>query len=184
MTEPGRIIADYRSGTLTAETAALALLPLLQAAGSLELPLTEQDLPLLDALQRLSQPPLPPARPLAWDTPMWQTLDRMPDFLWPRIVENGEDQFPHHLSYVFLVGSESAARSLIAQVEGHTDHRVAAQLPDNFTRHAGRVFGRLPARMVTHADLVALAGWLRSLTPVEEATLEELHLSAPAPHSS
>lgn len=179
MIDPARIIADYRSGALSADAAALELLPLLKQAGKLELPLTEHDLPLLQALQRLTQPPLPPAQELVWESKVWLGLPRMPELLWPQVTRNGLDRSPQCLNYVFLVSSEAAAEALVAQIDGRTDHRVTVQLPADYATHAGRVFGQLPPRLVTEAELVAWGAWLQSLAPVTGATLEKLHLSPP-----
>lgn len=184
MIDPDRIVADYRAGTLSAGAAAEALLPLLKQAGKLELPLSEDDLPLLQALQRLTQPPLPPAQELVWESRVWLGLPRMPELLWPQVTRNGLDRVPQCLDYVFLVSSAAAAEALVAQIDGPTDHRVSAQLPDDFTTHAGRVFGQLPPRLVTQAELVAWGAWLQSLTPVPGATLEKLHLSPPRADAS
>lgn len=179
MIDPEAVVQQYRDGTLSAERAAEALLPLLKAAGKLELPLTETDMPLLTAIQRLSRPPLPPAQPLTWDSKVWRGLSRMPDLLWPQIVQHRLDQIPQCFNYVFLVGSEAAAESLQVQIESSTDHAVTAHLPDSFEQMNGRVFGQVPARLVTQDDLTRWAAWLQSLTPIPDATLEKLHLSNP-----
>lgn len=179
MSDPDEIIRQYRDGALSADAAAQRLLPLLKKAGRLELPLTEQDMPLLTALQRLSRPPLPAAGPLEWESKVWRGLGRMPDLLWPQITEHRLDQVPQCFNYVFLVGSEAAAEALRLQIESTTDHGVTAQLPDSFEQSNGRLFGQAPARLVTRDDLTRWAEWLQGLTPVPDATLEKLHLSHP-----
>lgn len=178
MSELARIIADYRSGALSAAAAARELLPLLQAAGTLDLALTEKDMPLLHALERISAPPLPEAQALTWDTALWRGLDGMPAMLWPRIVENEEHTTPQCLACTFLVSSDAAARALIDQFE-RAGCQVYPELPDDYTAHCGRVHGKLPARLLTEPDLVAWGAWLQSLTPVPGATLELLQLSPP-----
>lgn len=179
MIDTDAIIAQYRAGTLSPADAAAALLPLLKAAGKLELPLSENDLSLLQALQRLTQPPLPAAQPLEWDSRVWQGLERMPAILWPQITRSRLDQIPQCFNYVFLVGSEVAAEALAAQIQAGSDHSVTAQLPESYETHCGRLFGQTPPRLITEADLVAWGKWLQSLTPVAQATLEKIHLSPP-----
>lgn len=179
MIDPEAVIRQYRDGTLPVEAAAEQLLPLLKAAGKLELPLTEGDMPLLTALQRLSRPPLPPAAPLTWESKVWLGLGRMPELLWPQMVQHGLDRTPQCFNYVFLVASEAAAELLRRQIDQTTGHAVSAQLPDHFTDCNGRLFGQAPARLITKDDLAVWAAWLQSLTPVPDATLEKIHLSAP-----
>ncbi|HSB55048.1 MAG TPA: hypothetical protein VLD58_11860 [Gemmatimonadales bacterium] len=179
MTTPEEVIRRYREGTLSTEEAAAALLPLLMEAGSLDLPLTEEDMPLLDALQRLSAPPLPPAQPLSWESQLWRALPKMADHFWPQIVEQQLDRSPQCFTYVFLVGSEAAAEALRLQIGSSSDHAVTVQLPDDYARASGRLFGQAPPRMVVQDDLSHWSAWLLSLTPVRDAALEKLYLSDP-----
>ncbi len=179
MAAPEEIIRQYRSGDLTAEAAAELLLPTLQKLGKLELELSEADLPVLAALQQLTKPKLPPAQPLVWESKSWQALAGLPDSFWPQIQQHGLDRTPQCLNYVFMVGSNEAADTLTQRIESSTDHAVMVDLPASYETLSGRLFGRTQPKLLTHADLVAWAGWLRGFTPIPDAMLEKLHVSGP-----
>lgn len=179
MAEPEEVIRQYRNGELTAEAAAELLLPSLQKSGKLELELSESDMPVLAALQQLTKPQLPAARPLVWESKSWLALEGLPDSFWPQIQEHGLDQIPQCLNYVFMVGSDLAADLLTQRIESTSNHSVMADLPSDYQKFNGRLFGRTQPAMLTHADLVEWSGWLRSFSPIPDAMLEKLHVSGP-----
>lgn len=179
MAEPEEVIRQYRNGELTAEAAAELLLPSLQKAGKLELELSETDMPVLDALHQLTRPKLPPVQPLVWESKSWQALEGLPDSFWPQIQLHGLDQIPQCLNYVFMVGSSDAADILAERIASSSDHVVMADLPPTYETFFGRLFGRTQPKLLTYADLVEWAGWLRGFSPLPDAMLEKLHVSGP-----
>jgi len=179
MADPEEAIRQFRSGEITAETAAELLLPSLQATGKLELELSETDMPVLAALQQLTRPKLPPAQPLTWESKSWQALAGLPDSFWPQLQQHGLDKVPQCLNYVFMVRSEMAADVLTQRIESASDQVVMTDLPPSFEKYNGRVFGRTPPRLLTHADLVEWAAWLRAIPPIPDASLERLYVSGP-----
>ena len=179
MAEPEEVIRQFRAGELTAEAAAEQLLPSLKAAGKLELELSETDMPVLAALQLLTRPKLPAAQPLTWESKSWLALEGLPDSFWRQIREHGLDQVPQCLNYVFTVSSAVAAEVLTQRIESTSDHVVMTDLPPSFEEFNGRLFGRTAPRLLTRADLVEWAAWLRAIPPIADASLERLHLSGP-----
>jgi hypothetical protein len=179
MAEPEEVIRQFRSGELTAEAAAELLLPSLQKAGKLELELGETDMPVLAALQQLTKPRLPPAQPLVWESKSWLALEGLPDSFWPQIQLHRLDQIPQCLNYVFMIGSDLAADLLTQRIESSSDHSVMTDLPSDYQKFNGRLFGRTQPRMLTHSDLVEWSGWLRGFSPIPDAMLEKLHVSGP-----
>lgn len=179
MPDPEEVIRQYRAGELTAEAAAELLLPTLKAAGKLTLDITEEEMPVLEALQRLAAPQPEPLRVLAWESQSWMALPGLADDFWQKLCDRGLDRVPQCLNYVFLVGSDAAATTLRQWIETRSDHVVTAALPDSFDQGHGKVFGRTPPRILTHADLVEWAGWLQSLPPVSDASLDGLGVSGP-----
>lgn len=179
MAEPEEVIRQFRSGELTAEAAAERLLPSLQKAGKLELELSEADLPVLAALQQLTKPKLPAAQPLVWESKSWLALETLPDSFWPQIQLHGLDRIPQCLNYVFMVGSDMAADVLTQRIEASSDHTVMTDLPQDYLRFNGRVFGRTQAKLLNYSDLVTWADWLRGFSPIPDAMLERLHVSGP-----
>jgi hypothetical protein len=180
MSTPEEILRQYRSGDLSIEDAARALLPLLMEAGTLDLALSESDMPLLSALQRLSQPPLPPPGPLNWDSQARRALPRMAELFWPQIVAQQLDRVPQCFCYAFLVGSNAAAEALRAQITATSDHVVTTQLPEDYSQANGWLFGQAPARLVVQDDFGRWSAWLASLPAVPDAALERLYLSDPS----
>jgi hypothetical protein len=179
MTEPEEVIRQYRDGDLTAEAAAELLLPSLQKTGKLELELSEADMPVLAALQQLAKPRLPAAQPLVWESRSWQALEGLADSFWPQIQQHGLDQIPQCLNYVFMVGSNIAAEQLTQRIESSSDHSVMTDLPSDYEKFVGRVFGQTQPAMLTHPGLVQWSGWLRGFSPVPDAMLEKIHVSGP-----
>jgi hypothetical protein len=175
------ILTAFRSGTLSAEDAAQQLLPLLQTSGRLNIELGPEIRPILEALRRLAGPVAPsPHEPLAWDSPHWQRLSRVPDDFWTILRERRLDQSPQCLRYAFTVRSGAAATALEDWIMDHSDHQVTVDLPASFEEAAGQVVGLTPARRLSKADLQNWAGWLQAVPPVPDAALTELGI-APAP---
>jgi hypothetical protein len=179
MPEPEEVISQYRAGELTAEAAAELLLPALKAAGKLTLDITEEEMPVLEALQRLAAPQPEPLKLLTWESRAWLALGGLADDFWQKLCDRGLDRVPQCLNYVFLVGSHAAATALRQWIETRSDHVVTATLPEAFEESHGRVFGRTPPRVLTHAHLVEWAGWLQSIPPVPDASLDGLGVSGP-----
>lgn len=179
-----RTIADvltaYRSGTLTAEDAAQQLMPLLQTSGRLNMELSADIKPLLEALRRLAGPDVAqPTQPLVWESKHWQRLDRVADDFYTILRERKLDQSPQCLRYAFTVGSQTAATALEDWIMDHSDHRVTVGLPASFQGSSGQVTGLTPARILTRADLVSWVAWLRDIPLVPDAALSDLGIAPP-----
>lgn len=183
MPEPEEVIAQYRAGELTAEAAAELLLPSLKAAGELTLEIGPDEMPLLEALQRLANPPPLPPRALTWESQPWLGLDRLADDFWHQLQTRGLDRVPQCLNYVFLVGSPAAAAALESWIGTQSDHIVTVSLPESFEVSHGRVFGRTAPRLLSYNDLAEWAAWLASIPPVAEASLDGLGVSHPPAES-
>ena len=177
--DPEEVIAQYQAGELTAEAAAELLLPSLKAAGKLTLNISEKEMPVLEALQKLTAPEWIPPQQLVWESRPWLALEGLADTFWAQIAARGLDQVPQCLEYVFLVSSADAATTLRGRIESHTNHAVSTDLPESFEQAHGRVFGRTPPKTLTHADLVAWSAFLRGLPPMTDASLDGLRVSAP-----
>jgi len=179
MPDQEEILARYRTGDLSAEDAAALILPSLKEAGELTLNIGPNEMPLLDALQRLANPAPPPPPTLTWESQPWLALGRLADDFWGQIQARGLDQVPQCLNYVFLVGSHTAAASLEEWIGTRSDHVVTVSLPESFEVAHGRVFGRTAPRLLSWNDLAEWAAWLASIPPVPNASLDGLGVSAP-----
>ena len=181
---PAEILAAFRAGGLSAEEAARQLLPLLQTSGSLNLELGPEVRPVLEALQQLASPgraeSAGPPQPLAWESPLWRKLPRVPDDLWTIIRDRRLERTPQCLRYVFTVRSAAAAAALERWIAENSGHHVSVDLPGSFRRSAGQVKGETPPKLLTKADLVAWVSWLQAIPPVPDAALSDLGLQTPA----
>lgn len=174
------ILTAFRSGTVTAEDAAQQLLPLLQTSGRLNILLTADIRPVLEALSRLAgSTPTGPRPPLTWESPHWQRLSRVPDDFWTILRDRHLDQTPQCLRYVFTVRSAVAATGLEDWIMDHSDHQITLDLPASFDVTSGHVVGLTPPKLLTKLDLTKWAQWLQSVPTVPDAALTELGISPP-----
>jgi hypothetical protein len=174
------ILTAFRSGTLTAEDAAKQLVPLLQTRGRLNLQLSDDIRPVLEALRRLAGSGTSvPRQPLTWDSPHWHRLSQVPDDFWTILRERRLDQSPQCLRYAFTVRSAAAATVLEDWILDHSDHEVTLNLPASFQDAAGQVVGLTPPRLLTKPDLRNWANWLQSVPPVSDAALTDLGITPP-----
>ena len=174
------ILTAFRSGTLTAEDAAHQLLPLLQTSGRLNIDLSSDIRPVLEALRRLAgSGTSDPRKPLTWDSPHWQRLSRVPDDFWTILRERRLDERPQCLRYTFTVRSAAAATALEDWIMDHSDHDVTVALPASFQEASGQLTGLTPSRLLTKAHLLSWANWLRSIPPVPDAALTDLGIAPP-----
>ena len=174
------ILTAFRSGTLAAEDAARQLLPLLQTSGRLDLELSADIRPVLEALRRLAGAgTADPRKPLTWNSPHWQRLSRVPDDFWTILRDRQLDQSQQCLRYAFTVRSATAATTLEDWLMDHSDHQITVALPVSFQDGAGQVAGLTPPRLLTKAHLVSWAKWLQSIPPVPDAALTDLGIAPP-----
>jgi hypothetical protein len=178
------ILAAFREGAMSAEEAARQLLPLLQTSGKLNLELGPEVRPVLEALRRLASSGQPtdaePLPPLAWESPLWRRLARVPDDLWTILRDRRLDQAPQCLRYVFTVRSIDAARTLEQWIADHSDHDVNVDLPASFQRSSGQLACKTRPKLLTKADLLAWVTWLQAIPAVPDAALTDLGIQTPA----
>jgi hypothetical protein len=174
------ILTAFRSGTLSAEDAAQQLLPLLQTSGRLNIDLSPDIRPVLEALGRLAGSGVAdPSKPLTWESPHWRRLGRVPDDFWTILRERRLDRSPYCLRYAFTVRSAVAAAALEDWIMDHSDHHVTVTLPASFQDASGQVAGLTPPKLLTKAHLLRWADWLQSVPPVPDAALTDLGISPP-----
>lgn len=178
------ILTAFRSGTLSAEDAARELIPLLQTSGRLNIELSPDVQPLLEALSRLAGAGVArSAQPLHWESKHWQRLNHVADDFWSILRERRLDRDPHCLRYTFTVQSAAAASALENWIMDQSDHQVSLALPTSYEEAAGQVTGVTPARVLTKADLANWVSWLQAIPPVPDAALTDLGIAPPPPEA-